>query len=88
MWIGLLGAVEVFDELGDAALRMERFFLAGALVGELDGQALVEVGQLAQAIFQGVVIEGGVVEDFRIGLEGDLGAGAVVGRGADLLDRR
>ena len=47
-----------------------------ALVGQLDGQALVEEGQLAEAVFERVVVEGGVVEDLRVGLEGDLGAGA------------
>ena len=62
----------------DAALGVEGLFLAGALVGELDGQALVEEGQLAQAVFERVVIERGVVEDLRVGLEGDLGAGAIV----------
>ena len=59
-------------------------FLAGALVGELDRQALVEERQLAQPRFQRVVVEGGVVEDLRIGLEGDARAGAL--GGADVLD--
>ena len=80
------GAVEVLDELRHAAAVGEGFLLAGAFVGQLDGQALVEEGQLAQAVFQGVVVEGGVVEDLGVGLEGDLGAGAVAGRDADLLD--
>ena len=35
-----LGAVEIVDELGDAAVVLEGLFLARALVGQLDGQAL------------------------------------------------
>ena len=42
---------------------LKRLLLAGALVGQLDGQALVEEGQLAQPGLQGVVIEGDVLED-------------------------
>src|SRR5207247_1080057 len=65
----------------------ESLFLAGADVGELDGQALVEESQLAQAGFQGVVVEGGPrIHDRRIGLESDFRAGAVAFGGAELLD--
>ncbi len=79
-----LGAVQVGDELGDAALVLERRVLAGALVEELEGQPLVEKGQLAQAHFQRVVVEMGILEDFGIGLERDQRAGAL--GGADVLD--
>ena len=83
---GLFRAVDPFDELGDAALVGEGFFAAGVAIGQLDRRALVEEGQLAQPVFERVVVERGVVEDFRVGMEGDLGAGAIAGAGADLLD--
>ena len=51
----LLAGVEVAHELADAALGVEHMGLAGALVDALDVQALVEVGQLLEALLEGVV---------------------------------
>ena len=65
----IFGAVQIFDELGDAAFVAERFFLVGPFIHELDGQALVEKGQLAQAHFERIVIEADVVENLGIGME-------------------
>ena len=73
----LAGAVEVLDELEDAALVVERFAVAGALVAEDDLHAAVEERQLLQAAVEDVVLELGVGEDLRVGLEGGLGADAV-----------
>ena len=70
----LAGAVEMLDELDDAALVVERFAVAGAIVAEDDFHAAVEEGQLLQAAVEDVVLEVGVGEDQRIGLEGGLGA--------------
>ena len=60
-----LAAVEVLDELGDAAAVVELVGLHGirALVGQRDGQALVQEGQLAQALGQGVEVVLGDVKD-------------------------
>ena len=46
----LLAAVEMLDEFGDAAGEAKFGFLAAALVVERDLQALVQKGQLAQAL--------------------------------------
>jgi hypothetical protein len=81
-----LGAVDPFDEFRDAARVGKSFFAACERIGQLDGRPLVEKGQLAQAIFQGVVIELGLLENFRVGVEGDLGAGAVAGAAAEFFD--
>ena len=84
----LAGAVQVLDELEDAALVVERLAVAGALVAEDDLHAAVEEGQFLQAAVEDVVLEVGVGEDLRVGLEGGLRADAVgaadaadVGRG-------
>ena len=45
-----LAAIQVLDEFGDAAGEAEFGFLAAALVVERDFQALVQKGQLAQAL--------------------------------------
>ena len=73
---GLALAADVVHELGDAALVEKLGFLLIALVAELDAQASVQKAQLAQA--SGQDLEGilGGLENFGVGLEGDLGAGA------------
>lgn len=81
---GLLVAVEVLDEAGDAALVLEAVLLAVALVHQADDDAAVQEGQLAQALREGVEAEDRGFEDLAVGLEGDLGA-APVGD-AHLLD--
>ena len=60
----LLAAVEVLDELGNAAGILELsaagfagLGVGGALVGERDFQALVQEGHLAQSLGQRVVVE-------------------------------
>ncbi len=83
---GLLVAVEVLDERGDAALVLEAVLLAVALVLEGDEDAAVEEAELAQALREGVEAVGRGLEDLQVGLEGDLGA-ALVG-GARLLEAR
>jgi hypothetical protein len=84
----LLAAVEMLDELGDAAGVFELgaagfagFGVGGALVGERDLEALVEEGHLAQALGQRVVVELGDGEDGLVGQEVDLGAAALAGAG-------
>ena len=90
-----LAAVEVLDELGDAAGVFELgaagfagLGVGGALVGEGDFEALVEEGHLAQALGEGVVVELGGGEDGLVGEEVDLGAAALAGAGlAQFADR-
>ena len=81
-------AVEVLDELGDAAGVAELgapgfagFGVGGALVGERDFEALVEEGHFAQALGEGVVVELGGGEDGFVGQEMDLGAATLAGAG-------
>ncbi len=89
-----LAAVQMLDELGDAAVVLELGALGlaglgigGALVGERDEQALVEEGQLAQALRQRVVVVLGDGEDFSVGQEVDLGAALLGGAGLLQLGR-
>ena len=77
----LLAAVQMLDELGDAAGVLELCALGfaglgvgGALVGERDLEALVEEGELAQALGQRVVVVLGDGEDALVGQEVNLGA--------------
>ena len=74
---GVFGAVQVFDEFDDAVLVLEFVRLAGAFVGDQDPRPGREEGQLLQPLVQHVVAELRVGEDLRIGLEGDLRAGAI-----------
>jgi len=71
---------------GDAFLEFEPVGPVGAVVLHLDRDAGDEEGQLAHAADEGVVLELlGRDEDLRVGVEGDLRAGAL--RLADDLDR-
>ena len=70
----LLALVQGLHELPEPAFRVERVFLVDALVDAGDGEALVEIGEFLEALFQHVV---GI---FR-GLE-DLGIRFEVHRGA------
>src|SRR5471032_1787323 len=81
-----LGLVDVFDEAARAAFEGEDFFLAVALVSQLDVDAVVQEGQFADALGQNLVVEFDVVEDFLVGPEVHVNA-ALVGV-ADDLDRR
>ena len=88
----LLALVQVLDELGDAAGVLEVCVLGfaglgvgGALVGEGDLEALVEEGELAQALGEGVVVVLGDGEDGLVGQEVDLGAPRL--DGAHLAER-
>ena len=78
---GILVAVDVLDIGPDAPFVMVAVFLlligTGVLQG--DGDALVQEGQLPQAVFQDVVVVDQLIEDIRVGLEMDLGPGAVGG---------
>ena len=83
-----LAAVEMLDELGDAAGVAELgaagfagLGVGGALVGERDFQALVEEGHLAQPLGERVVVELGGGEDGLVGQEVDLGAATLAGAG-------
>ena len=82
---------QVFHEVDEAVLVLEGLALEGAvfvlhaLVGEVDLQAFVEEGHLAEALSERVVVEGGRLgEDFGVGPELHRGA-RVLGR-ADLLE--
>src|SRR5471032_1184518 len=80
------GLVDVFDETAGAAFEGEYFFLARALVGQLDVDAIVQEGQFADALGQDLVMEFNVREDLFVGPEVHIGA-ALVGV-ANHLDRR
>ncbi len=83
-----LAAIEVLDELGDAAgvtefgaARFPGLGVGGALVSQRNLQALVEESHLAQALGQRVVVELGGDEDALVGQEVHLGAAALAGAG-------
>ena len=61
----LLALVQVLDEFGDAAGKAELGRFVAALVGQRDFQALVQEGQLAQALRQNVVAVFMVFENRR-----------------------
>ena len=72
---GVLLAVDVGDEVADAALVVEDDALAlGALVVQFDAQAFGEEGRLAQALRQDPVVVVDVLEDVGVGHEGHRGA--------------
>ena len=80
----LLASVDVLDELGDTAGVLELLVLAltglgigGALVGQVNLQALVQERELAQPLRQGVVVEFGYGKDRLVGEKVDLGAFAL-----------
>ena len=82
----LLAAVQMLDELGDAAGVLELCVLGfaglgvgGALVGQRDLQTLVQEGELAQPLRQGVEVVLGDGEDGLVGQEVDLGAALLAG---------
>ena len=72
------GAVDELGKALDAAGAGEVVFLAVALVLQADAHAVVQEGQLAQALGQHFVAELVVfLEDFRVGQKVDLGAALV-----------
>ena len=75
-----LGAVEIAHEGLQPALVLQRDFLFfhAALVGQHDGQAGVEEGELAQAVLERREIEFGLGEGLGRGQEGDFGAAPVL----------
>ena len=76
---GVLVAVDVGDEVVDAALVLEDDGLAvGALVVELDAQALGEEGRLAQALREHAEVVVDLLEDLGVGHERHRGAGRSV----------
>src|SRR5271166_23170 len=82
----VLALVQMLDELGDAAVELELGMLGfagllvgGALVGEGDDQSLVEEGEFAQAVGQGVIVVLGDGEDRPVGNEVNLGAAPLGG---------
>jgi hypothetical protein len=77
----LFAAVQVADELGDAAGIDELGGLLGvdAFIGERDLQTLVEESQLAEALRQRVVVEHALRHDGGIGFESDARAGFAPG---------
>ena len=72
----LRAAVELFDELADAALVAEgiRAGLFAAQVGQRDGEPAVQESELFEPHAQMLVLEDRRLENFRVGQEGDLGA--------------
>ncbi len=84
----LLAAVQMLDELGDAAVVLELGALGlaglrvgGALVGERDHQTLVQESQLAQALRQCVVVVFRRGEDGFVGHEVNFGSVILGGSG-------
>jgi len=74
--------VEIGDVGRDAALELEHLPAISALVDDDDLEAAVQVGELAQLGRQLVEAEfENVLEDLRIGMEGDLRAMALAGIG-------
>ena len=71
----LLAAIQMLDEFGDAAGEAEFGFLVAALVVERDFQALVEEGELAEALRKRVEAVDSLVENRGIGVKGDFRAG-------------
>ncbi len=83
-----LAAIQVLDELGDAAVVLElrllglaRLGIGGALVGQRDQQSLVQESELAQALRQGVVVVLGSGEDLFVRNKADFGAALLRGSG-------
>jgi hypothetical protein len=76
---------QVLHEGADAALVLEYVAAFAAFVFQLDFQAGIEEGQLAQALGQDVVMELDIREDLGARLEAHLGAAA--GGGAHLAQR-
>ena len=68
MQAGLV-AVQILDELLEAAFGMIGVTFVGALVVADDGEALVEIGQFLEALLQNVEGVDGSFEYFLIGLE-------------------
>ena len=78
---GVAVLVEVPDEVLDAALVLELDLAAGvALVDQADEQPAREEGGLAEALGQRVEVEVRLLEDVRVRLEADRGAGGGRGR--------
>ena len=71
----LLAAIEVLDELHDAAGKAKLGCFVAALILERDLQALIQKGQLAQALREDVVAEINLFENAGIGVKCDLRAG-------------
>ena len=69
--------IEVGDEVDEAVLGIEDLaaifavFHLLTLVGELDGDAVIEVSQLTHAVGEGAIVVFRSLEDGTIGLEGD-----------------
>jgi len=74
---GLARSIQEFDERQDAAFVVERFAVAGAMVAEVDLDAAVQERQLLEPLIKSVVLEIGVGEYLRVGLEGGFRAPAV-----------
>ena len=71
-------AVEVVDEVDDAAVVLERDLKAlAALVAEVDAQALRQEGHLAEALLEDGAVVLDRLEDLEVGQEGDARAAAV-----------
>ena len=87
---GGLGAVEIADEGGDAALiiELDALLLLVPRVGEDQADARIEEGELAEAVLERVEVELGDLERVGRGQEGDPGALLARRRRADDLQRR
>src|SRR5882757_8841980 len=72
LWIGSFASL-MYDEVLDAALVVELDGLAlGALVHELDVEALRKKGRLAEALHDGAGLDVELLEDLGVGEERDL----------------
>ena len=74
----LLGAVEIFDELDQAAVieQLQRLDVGMARVGQHDAHAGIQEGEFAQPVLQRAVVELDHGEGVGRRQEGDLAAGA------------
>ena len=77
----VLAAIQMLDELGNAAAVVELVALDGilAFVGQRDLEALVQERQFAQPLRQRVEVECARIHDGGVRLERDLRAGLVAG---------
>ncbi len=83
---GGLAAVQMFDELGDAARKAKLGGFFGTFIRERDFQAFVQKGQLAQALGERVEAECRLVKNCGIGMKRNARSG--LSRFAGLLQLR
>ncbi|MCG3118401.1 MAG: hypothetical protein ALAOOOJD_00590 [bacterium] len=86
---GFARFIDILHEFADTALVLKFFFLAGALVEDINLEFFVKKRQLPQPFDQGIKIKFLLAENFVVGKERDFGAGAFAfANGFDIVHRR